>query len=185
MPLTITILGKVPKGDEVRKDFVDWKEEYVRAIGEYLPDANILHGDHIRDDVGPELVVGHDLWTVKNADVVMVDARGKIGAGTAQEMVMAKFFKVPVVSVIPKDTHHRRSNVAFDGAVVEDWIHPFLAVSSDFIAEDIAEAVQWVKQYANGSIAEPVKDIAVFENAIGRFEKELPDMAARYSNPDV
>lgn len=182
MQINITILGKVPKGDDIRESFVDWKEEYIAEIRKKLPNANILHGDHIRDDVGSVLVVGHDLWTVKNADLVIVDARAKIGAGTAQEMLMAKYFKVPVIAVIPKDTHHRRTNLTFNGVLIEDWIHPFLDVSSDYVVENAEGAVAWAKDYVDGRIQEPVKNISVFEEAIALFEKEFPQMVASYKS---
>jgi hypothetical protein len=74
------------------------------------------------------MMVGHDLAQVKKADVCIGDAQKKIGAGKAQEIVIAKYFKKPVVVVIPKDAHHRKSNVAFHGVVVEDWIHIPLSI---------------------------------------------------------
>ncbi len=180
MSIKITILGKVPKGDDVRASFADWKEEYITKITRALPEANILHGDHIRDDAGPELVVGHDLWTVKNADIVIVDAREKIGAGTAQEMLMAKYFNRPLVSVIPRDTHHRRSNITFNGVLIKDWIHPFLDVCSDYVAESIDDAAAWAKRYTDDNTHQKIKDITVFTDAIDEFTTKLPDMVKKY-----
>jgi len=176
----ITLLGKVPKGDHARESFSDWKKEYINKIKEALPEASILHGDHIRDDVGSEVVVGHDLWTIKNADIIIADAREKIGAGTAQEMLMAKYFKKPLIAVIPPNTHHRRSDVTFDGVLIEDWIHPFLAIVSDHVASSVEEAVSWTSDYLIGKIEKPIKDISVFEKAIDRFEKDLPEVLLNY-----
>jgi len=180
MALKITILGKVPKGDKIRESFADWKERYVAEIEKQIPDAKILHGDHIRDDVGSTLVVGHDLWTVKNADVVVVNGEEKVGAGTAQEILMAKYFQRPVVCVIPKETHHRKSNLSFNGLLIEDWIHPFLDISSDYIAPSLEDAVSWVKDYGEGKVTAPIKDISVFEKAIEQFESTFPEMVERY-----
>ncbi len=178
--IKITILGKVPKGDHARESFFDWRKEYIEKIKKALPEASVFHGDNIQDDVGPELVVGHDLWTVKNADVVIVDAREKIGAGTAQEMLMAKYFKKPLIAIIPPDTHHRRSNVTFNGVLIKDWVHPFLEVTSDHIVSDIDEAILWAQDYLTGKIKKPIKSISVFEKAIDRFEKDLPKIVAGY-----
>ncbi len=180
--MKITILGKVPKGDATRETFLDWKAEYIQRITTLIPEAKVFHGDHIRDDVGSILVVGHDIWTVKNADVVIVDAQFKIGAGTAQEVMMAKFYSVPVVTVLPKDTHHRHSNVVFNGLLIEDWIHPFLDVSSDFIADSIEDAVMWVSEYSKGQHTMHIKSISVFEDAVTHFEEELPEMVINYNN---
>ncbi|MDO8452063.1 MAG: hypothetical protein Q7S76_04315 [bacterium] len=180
--IKITILVKVPKGDHVRETFADWKKEYIEILKKILPQSSILHGDHIRDDVGSELVVGHDLWTIKNADIVIVDAREKIGAGTAQEILMAKYFKKPLVTVIPKDSHHRKQNLVFNGVTVLDWIHPFLEITSDYIAPDIESAAVWVKGYNQNKLGKHIKGIEVMESAIKRFEHDLPEVLAKYKS---
>jgi hypothetical protein len=176
--LKVAILGSIPKGDQEREGWIDWKTEYMEKIKEVVPSARFLHGDLIGDQVGSELVVGHDLWIIKNADVVVVSAAAKIGAGTAQEMVLAKYFRKPLVSVVPKDTHHRRSKVVFHGVTVSDWIHPFIEISSDFIAENVDECATWI----NVHLEEfgDVKTLAVFDQAISSFEEKLPDFVESY-----
>src|SRR6476620_9613307 len=104
------LAGKVPKGDLERVQEQNWREDYAQKIREVLPDVVFLDPDLIKDTVGPELVVGHDLWLIQQADIILVSVPEKIGAGTAQEMVLAKYFNKPVVTILPKDTHHRRSN---------------------------------------------------------------------------
>lgn len=180
--IKIMLLGSIPKGDKERESFVDWKKEYIEKITKEIPNVKFLHGDLISDKVGPELVVGHDLWLIKHADFVITNATTKVGAGTAQEMVIAKKFKKPVISVIPKNTHHRRSNVLFEGVLIKDWIHPFLFVSSDFVAENIEEAVSWIKSYLKNPENFNIKDISVFDKAISKFEKELKNVVEKYKN---
>lgn len=143
--LKIALLGSLPKGDEARKDFTDWKIEYVEKISVAIPEAIFLHGDLISDSEGSEIVVGHDLWLIKRSDIVIVNAPSKIGAGTAQEMVLAKQFGKPVISVVPSKTHHRKTNVTFHGKTMDEWIHPFLDLSSDVVVENIEEAIIWIK----------------------------------------
>ena len=168
--MKIVLLGSLPKGDDIRKNWVDWKEEYISAITKLLPDAEFIHGDSISDSAGTEMVVGHDLAQVKKADICVVDAFSKIGAGTAQEIVIAKQFKKPVVIVIPKDTHHRKSNVIFHGIEMEDWIHPFLKISTDYVADSIENAARWIKGYAKSPSSNIIKDLSVFEDAIDLFQ---------------
>jgi nucleoside 2-deoxyribosyltransferase len=171
--MKIALLGSIPKGDSVRRDWTDWKEAYKQTIQKVLPEAEFVDGDAISDNAGPIMVVGHDLAMIKNADMCVVDARSKIGAGTAQEIVIAKHLKKPVVSVIPKDTHHRKTNITFHGVTLEDWIHPFLYVSSDYVADSIEAAAQWVAKYANSDKAtQSVKDLSIFEEAIEHYEKQ-------------
>src|SRR5580700_3998899 len=143
--MKIVLLGSIPKGDDVRKDWIDWKIQYVEIIKRTAPNTTFVHGDAISDNAGPELVVGHDLAQVQQADVCVVDAQQKIGAGTAQEIVFAKYLKKPVIIVIPRGTHHRKTNVTFNGITIKDWIHPFLSLSCDYVAETVEDAATWVK----------------------------------------
>lgn len=178
--MEIALLGSIPKGDIVRTEWTDWKEEYKRAILKILPKAQFLDGDSISDSAGPEMVVGHDLAMVKRADFCIVDARSKIGAGTAQEIVIAKYLKKPVVIVIPKDTHHRKTNVAFDGVTLEDWIHPFLLVSTDYVADSVEDAAQWIARFVHtDGNAQSVKNFSIFESVIDLYEKSKHTSIAR------
>lgn len=179
--MKIALLGKIPKGDEARKDFSDWKIEYEQRILAKVPGAQFLNGDLIKDDKGPELCVGHDLWVIRHADMIVVDAQIKIGAGTAQEMVFAKLWKKPLVSVIPPNTHHRRTNVVFEGTAIEDWVNPFMLVASDYVAGSVEDAAEWVLKYASGDIPS-VKGIEAFENRIPQFESSLPDIVKKYTD---
>ena len=57
--LKIVLLGSLPKGDEARKTFADWKQEYIEKIKHTIPEAIFIHGDLISDKEGSEVVVGH------------------------------------------------------------------------------------------------------------------------------
>lgn len=63
-----------------------------------------MDGDAISDNAGPEMVVGHDLAMIKQADICVVDARSKIGAGTAQEIVFAKHLRKRLTRIKNDDT---------------------------------------------------------------------------------
>jgi hypothetical protein len=168
--MKIVLLGSLPKGDDVRSEWKDWKPEYMQAIQHVVPDAKFIHGDSISDNVGAELVVGHDLYQIKRADICVIDAREKIGAGTAQEIVIAKYLRKAVVIVIPPNSHHRKTNVVFHGVEMEEWVHPFLKISSDYVAESIEDAADWIKDYTNSANKPALKDLSVFEDAIKAFE---------------
>jgi hypothetical protein len=180
--IKIVLLGSIPKGDEERKAFIDWKKEYIKKITKEIPNVKFLYGDLISDKVGPELVVGHDLWLIKHADLVIVNTVPRVGAGTAQEMIVAKIFKKPVISVIPKNTYHRRSNIIFDGTLIKDWIHPFLLVSSDVIVETVNEAIFWIKSYMKDPRKIKIKDFSTYTRCILDFEKKLSSIVKSYKN---
>jgi nucleoside 2-deoxyribosyltransferase len=179
-PIKIYLAGSIPKGDLERERWANWRVDYEAKIKAAVPTAIFLDPDLIRDTVGPELVVGHDLWQIQHSDIVVVNIPEKVGAGTSQEMVIAKYFGKPVVTVLPKDTHHRRSNIAFDGEMIADWVHPFIYISSDFIAESIDEAIPWMQSYIMDPESAAVKTMTVFDEVVQRFESELADVATEY-----
>lgn len=138
----IYLAGKVPKGSD-EKDVLDWRCQYYETL------ENIDFLTPINDGLDyskPEIVFGHDCFLIEESDAIIVDASRKLGAGTAQEMVIAKYYNRYVFTVLPKDTHHRRPMLNFDGeSIVDDWIHPFVYASSDriFISHD--ECIDYVK----------------------------------------
>ncbi|MDZ7785885.1 MAG: hypothetical protein U5L95_02070 [Candidatus Saccharibacteria bacterium] len=170
--MKIVLLGSIPKGDDIRENWVDWKIPYIETIKNLLPDAEFIHGDAISDNAGAEMVVGHDLSMIRQADVCVVDAQQKIGAGTAQEMIIAKHFRKPVVSVIPKDTHHRKTNATFHGVKMDEWVHPFLKVSSDYVADSVEDAAKWIHKYSSSPQKLSIKDLKIYDDVIAKYEAE-------------
>lgn len=87
------------------------------------------------------------------------------------ELVIAKHFKKPVITVMPKKSYHRRSNVTFQGKFfVEDWMHPFIHTFSDFIVENVA-GIEGIKDRIFNV---PAKDISIVEKAIAHREQQHP-----------
>jgi hypothetical protein len=105
-------------------------------------------------------VFGADCKHIKNCDLVVVNSEEKLGVGTAQEIVIAKYFKKPVITILPKGSHHRRQDILFRGQFIEDWIHPFLYAFSDLILENIGEFS--ISKLDFGK----VKDISVIDQSI-------------------
>jgi len=168
MALKICLIGPLPKGDEVRKGWTDWKAEYKEKLSQ-IPGIEFTDGDAWRDETKPLQLVGHDAYLVKTADVVVVHAGKKLGTGTAQEMVIAKYFSKPVIAVLPKETHHRRSHLIFDGTEIDDWIHPFVLLFSDFVAENIDNCISWIKELHESPKSKEIKGITVIDEAIDSY----------------
>ena len=160
--MKIYLAGSVPKGDEEAKKFDDWRSRYKQSL-QKLFDADFIEPYHKDLDEGDYLaVVGQDCRHIKESALVIVNAEEKLGVGTAQELVIAKYFRKPVISVLPKDTHHRRSNVAFHGKKIKDWIHPFIYAFSDYIVESVHE----VEKIKDEIFSSKIKDISVIDEAI-------------------
>jgi hypothetical protein len=168
MALKICLLGSIPKGDDTRKGWTDWKKRYVEQLSQ-IGDVEFVDGDAWKDETKPVLVFGHDANLIKTSDVIIINAENKLGAGTSQEMVIAKYFSKPVITILPKNTHHRRSNIVFNGTTIADWIHPFLFHTSDLIVENIGEANRWIKEYQLDFKNKKIKNIAIIDEAIDAY----------------
>jgi hypothetical protein len=166
--MKIYLAGKIAKGDEIGKA-PDWRSEYTAVFGR-IADAEIISPeDDSLDESQPIIVFGHDCSLIQQADVLVINASTKLGVGTAQEMLIAKYFNKPVVVVLPKNTHHRRSDLTISAGAVKDWIHPFVFSTSDAIVESVEEAANWLAQYIEFPKRHDIKNISVIDEAIKEY----------------
>ncbi len=164
--MKIYLAGSVPKGNEEAKNFDNWRAKYQEILQKHFKAIFVDPYNRSLDESDFLLVFGADCNHVKTSDLIIVNAETRMGVGTAQEMVIAKYFKKPVVTVLPKNTHHRRSNVVFGSRDVQDWIHPFLHTLSDFVIEKI-EDIENIKD----KVFSEVKTITVIDKGIEHFLK--------------
>ena len=163
--MKIYLAGKIPKGNEIGKT-ADWRADYAKALSAAGDIFILSPEDDPLDESQPLLVFGHDCAFVKQADVVVINASQKLGVGTAQEILIAKYFKKPVVSILPKDTHHRRTNLVMPAATVADWIHPFIFSTSDAVVENLDQAVLWLKDHIKDPKPQNIKGLEIIDKAI-------------------
>jgi nucleoside 2-deoxyribosyltransferase len=168
--MKIYLAGKVAKGDEIGR-IKDWRSEYVSKLSHFREVEFISPEDPSLDESKPLQVFGHDCYQIKEADVVIIDASSKLGVGTAQEMVIAKYFGKYVFSILPKNTHHRRSNLQMYDVLVEDWIHPFIFAMSDGVYETIDELISQVGADDKLSPPFPAKQISIIDEAIAEYSR--------------
>jgi hypothetical protein len=166
----IYMAGKVAKGDEIGT-VRDWRDEYVQALSTRGVFEFISPEDPSLDESKPIEVFGHDCHHVKSCDVLIIDASSKLGAGTAQEMVIAKYFRKVVLTMLPKDTHHRRSNLKMYDFVVPDWIHPFVYAMSDEIFDSPRDLCDYLAGKGPGITRQPRRDLSFIDDAIDAYEQ--------------
>lgn len=167
--MKIYLAGKVPKGDNEAKTFHNWRNEYKKVLQRLFHDADCIEPYHLDLDEGDYLlVVGSDCKHIKDSSLVVLNAEDKLGVGTATELVIAKHYQKPVITVLPKDSHHRRSNVVFHGKLIKDWIHPFIFVFSDFIVESVGE----VEKIKDKVFDTEIKNISIIDESVNYFEQQ-------------
>lgn len=161
--MKIYLAGSVPKGDKDAKDFIDWRKRYIEIISQTIKNVELFDPNVFAVLEGDSLALtGADCGYIQQSDLVVVNAEEKLGAGTAMELVVAKYFNKPVITVLPKATHHRRSNLKFEGRLVKDWIHPFIDTFSDIVIEKPSEIKQALKELKKKKI----KTIKVIDEAV-------------------
>ena len=178
--VTFYLSGSIKKGnaDDGKLCWGDSEKEAIRKGLEGFEVVFLdpqLGGKHLED---PMAAFGHDMALVASSDFVLVDAREKRGLGVGAEMVAAKLRGIPLVSIVPRNSHYHRGSLNYLGTEVKDYMHPFVFSLSDAVVEDLAGAIDWIKGQLKSP--KPVKGIGVMEEAIKRHrdrnldgEKEL------------
>jgi hypothetical protein len=165
--MKIYLAGSVPKGDTELSTFDNWRVRYQEALEKHTKAEFI--DPYVREAKEDDflLVTGLDCKHIKQSDIVIVNVEAKMGAGTSMELPIAKYFNIPVITVLPKDSYHRRPNVTFHGVVVKDWIHPFVHTFSDSIVESVDD----IDSKLIDALRENPKDLTIIDKAIAYAER--------------
>ena len=168
--MRIYLAGKVLKGKEIGS-VKDWRLDFIEKLIPFNHFEFISPEDPTLDESKPFEIFGHDCFQIKNADLIIVNASSKLGVGTSQEMVFAKYFNKHVFTILPKDTHHRVSNLQMYDVLVSDWIHPFIYSMSDLIFDSQDQLVEYFKTHNVLEKFPIVKKINIVEEAIYNYQK--------------
>ncbi len=127
--IKIYLAGRIPLKNESGIDPF-WRRKYTKYLQKLVPKAIIIDPSYRElKEKDYKAVFGHDLFLIKKADLVVVNAEVPVGLGTAQEIIIAKYFRKPIIVVSPKGSYYSLS----------EGHHPFLATISDLIIEDIKD----------------------------------------------
>ncbi len=166
-PLFIYLSGGIRKGTDDHNKLC-WSEEHRQQLKILLPDVELAFFDPaLREcDVSDEQAVfGRDMLQVYSSDVVLVDGRAKRGVGVGAEMLLAKQHGIPLVSIVPEESHYRRTQLTYFDQTIDNWIHPFFYGLSDAVVSSLEQAAAWVNDHVltQGS---PVKDADSYMTAM-------------------
>ena len=174
--LTIYLSGSVKKGSgDGRAEHDFWTDEDECTILNGIsgrrtqllnPSKSILR----RSDYYANF--GCDLHLVSISDLILVDLRGKRGIGIGAEMAFAQNLGIPVLSICPPNTNYRRDFVAdVFGEDLKDWIHPFVYGLSDYIVDDLQNAITFINKIVEdgGPCRHPGQKL---DTAIAYYQRE-------------
>jgi hypothetical protein len=174
MKFSIYLVGKIPKGEEIPK-FDNWRDKFTEIVESKLNDYSKISKIVFLDPYTLEMnrldntldFFGRDIHMISICNAVVVDASIKVGPGSAQEILIAKYYNKPVVSVIPKNSHYWKDTIVHGGKV--DYKHPFLFSTSDVVVESLEQAAEWILRYFSGMIKQNIKGIDILENSRNHY----------------
>lgn len=166
----IYLAGKVPKNDDELRDYDDWRARFEKAVKERVSSSETeivcLDPSHVHFDISDTYgIFGRDVYMVKSSDYVVIDAREKMGPGTAQEMLIAKYFAKPVIAILPKDSHYWKDTKIRDKGA-KSWMNPFIAATSDAIAGTVEEAAEKIAGCIVNGSGICAKNIRLLDSAV-------------------
>lgn len=138
------------------QDRSNWREVFQKKLDVRFK-GKVLGIDPFKreiDESKPKAIVGHDLFCIENCDLFLVNAVGSdISFGTAQEIVLAKYWDKGVVIVADEDSSVKfRKRKGKGGRVVKIAIHPFASNFADFITDSYDEAIDWMARFFQGKV---------------------------------
>jgi nucleoside 2-deoxyribosyltransferase len=146
--LKVYIAGKVSKNSVFGTEF--WRDDFCKELSEKTGmeiinlDPTSEKSDNF-DSSNSSLIFGRDCYMIKQSDIVIVNLTDDISVGGSQEMLIAKYFKKPLLGIARKGGKFRKKETELFGKKVKNWIHPFVAPVVDELVEDINQASEWIR----------------------------------------
>jgi len=135
--LKVYVAGKVSK--ESIFGTHHWRNDFITEL-EKLSGLELEHLDPTKikvDQNNPELVFGKDAKLISRADVVIVYLSDDISVGGSQEILIAKYFKKPVIGLAPRGGKFNGASKELFGQKIEDYKDPFVFTTCDVVCPDM------------------------------------------------
>lgn len=166
--LKVYVAGKVSKESGFGTHY--WRDEFVKKLEE-LTGLKLLSLDptkKLTDQSKPEQAFGADVYMISKADAVVVYLSDDISVGGSQEILVAKYYKKPVIGLAPLGGKFNHKNKEIFGQTVKNYKHPFVYATCDVVCDDIEAVADNIK---NLDKIIP-KTIEIIRQQADKYEKE-------------
>ena len=146
MTVIVYCSGSIQKGpqDTSRLCWSDLERADV-SRGAHPHEIRFLNPEDPVSDLGDTpAVFGRDMYQVRCADAVIVDARERRGIGIGVEMLASRLLGTKLVAVAPRSSYYRRDSLTFRGSTVGNYVHPHLATLCDEVVDTFEDAGRWL-----------------------------------------
>ncbi|MEK6962993.1 MAG: hypothetical protein AABX70_01105 [Nanoarchaeota archaeon] len=153
-----------------------WREDVCKTL-ESKSGCKILALDPTKFEPGFDLnhqnamlLVGRNSYMIQQADFVFVNLTDDISVGGSQEMLIAKHFGIPLIGLAPKEGKFNKSKEVVVGRMYTDFIHPYVKLSCDAIAETVEEVAEFIVSYLKEP--KPSKNMGIIDQALVYYQKQ-------------
>ena len=143
--LKVYIAGKVSHNSSFGK--THWRDNFCKQLSE-LSSIKLINIDPTKngvDQTSPQITFGVDAYSIKNCDVLIVYLSDDISVGGSQEILIAKYFKKPVIALVPFGGKFNGSTREYMGKVIRNYKDPFVFSTCDIIVSTIEEVAASLK----------------------------------------
>lgn len=145
--LTVYIAGKVSKESFFQKHH--WRDEFCQRLEE-LSGRTLKHLDPLEGqnpNSSPEHIFAQDCQRIKQADGLVVYLSDDISVGGSQEILIAKYFKKPVIGFAPNGGKFNGSSRKMLGEHIENYKDPFVFSTCDVVCGTLEETAKKIKAF--------------------------------------
>ena len=147
--ITVYVAGKVSK-DSVFGTH-DWRDNFCKELEE-LSGLQIKNLDPTKtgsDQNDSLLVFGADSYLISQSDVIIVYLSDDISIGGSQEILIAKYYNIPVIGLAPHGGKFNGADKEYFGKIVKNYRDPFVFTTCDLVCKTIAEVAEALKSLKN------------------------------------
>lgn len=166
-PIKVYVAGKMSQHSNFNS--YQWRDDFLQQISR-LTRLKFISFDPTRaskDYKDLEMVFGSDVHMISQIDVLVVYLSDDISVGGSQEILIAKYFKKPVIALAPLGGKFNGGIKEVAGQIIKNYKHPFVYSTCDVVCDDI-EAV--AEAFKNLDKAKP-KTIKIIDEAKAKFNK--------------
>ena len=142
---------KVYVAGKISKDSVfgthDWRVNFCYEL-EKVSELKLKNLDPTKtgtDQSDSLLVFGADCYLISQSNVVIVYLSDDISIGGSQEILIAKYFKIPVIGLAPHGGKFNGADKEYFGKVVKNYNDPFVFTTCDIVCKTIEEVGEAIK----------------------------------------
>lgn len=147
MSIKVYVAGKVSKKSVFGRHH--WREEFCQKVSE-LSGKDIICIDPTKTNIQQDdtsTVFGADAYMISIADIVIVYLSDDISIGGSQEMLIAKYFKKPLIGLAPWKGKFYGSDREYYGKIYKNYKNPFVFSVCDVVCKDINEVSNVVNNW--------------------------------------